>query len=73
MLQFLEPPTVSIFTHKFLSQMPDHLLAIFRAGVVKYVFLNSHADTPIHTTCFGINKYCHTITRIFNYGTHVII
>lgn len=73
MLQFLKSPAIAVSDNKLIGKMFDNLFAIFGTSIVQHIFLNSHTNMPIHTTRLGIDIYCHTITRIFNNGTHIII
>ena len=73
MLQLLEPPAAAITLDKSFSEVFHYLFAIFSAGIVQYILLDSHTHMPVHPTRLGVDIHSHTIASVFNYGTHVII
>ena len=73
MLQFLESPSAAIPLDKSLGKVFYYLFAIFSAGIVQHILLDSHTYLPVHSTSLGIDIYSHTIASIFNDGAHVII
>ncbi len=73
MLQFLESPSAAITLYKSLSEVFHYLLAIFSAGIVQNIFLDSHTHMPVHPNRLGIDIHSHTIAGVFYDGAHVII
>jgi hypothetical protein len=53
--------------------MFHYLFAIFSAGIVQNILLDSHTHMPVHSTRLGVDIHSHTIASVFYDGAHVII
>ena len=57
----LEPPSAAITLDKSLGEVFHYLFAIFSAGIVQYILLDSHTHMPVHPTRLGVDIYSHKI------------
>ena len=69
----LETPSAAITLDKSFSEVFHYLFAIFSAGIVQHILLDSYTHMPVHPTRLGVDIYSHMIASVFNYDTHVIM